>query len=97
MTTQQENVRVLVALTNLLLCQLAELRRLRASSQAASNPLNQLLDEIIRSHEQAEDQLKHRLSRTLAEAGYPSPTATVTGPAKPRRGVDQPPQVRGFH
>ena len=53
MTAPSEDVRVLAALTNLLLCQLAELRRLQADSQSAATPVTSLLDGIARRAEQA--------------------------------------------
>ena len=92
-TTQSEDVRLLVALTNLLLSQLAELRRLRADSEAAVRPLTELLDGIADGVEQTANEVTARLSRALAAEGD-APAAGNVG--RPRRGVDEGPWIRGF-
>ena len=69
-TTQSEDVRLLVALTNLLVNQLADLRRLRADSEAAVRPLTELLDGIADGVEQTANEVTARLSRALAAEGY---------------------------
>ena len=95
-TTQSEDVRLLVALTNLLLSQLAELRRLRADSEAAVRPLTELLDGIADGVEQTANEVTARLSRALAAEGD-APAATAAGNVgRPRRGVDEGPWIRGF-
>jgi hypothetical protein len=96
MTTQSENVRVLVALTNLLLSQLAELRRLQADSQAAASQVTKLFDGITGRAEQTANEVKGHLSRALTAAGHPPAAATVGHAARPRRGVDHGPPIRGF-
>ena len=77
-TTRSEDVPLLVALTNLLLNQLANLRRLRADSEAAVRPLTELLDGIADGVEQTANEVKaacrgrspqkatHRRQRRLA-------------------------------
>jgi len=96
MTAPPEDVRVLAALTNLLLCQLAELRRLQADSQSAATPVTSLLDGIARRAEQAAHEVKGHLSRALAAEGHPSATAAAGDTGRPRRGVDGGPRLRGF-
>jgi hypothetical protein len=96
MTAPSEDVRVRAALTNLLLCQLAELRRLQAGSQGAATPVTGLLDGIARSAEHTANEVKGHLSRALAAEGHPSATATPGDTGRPRRGVDEGPRLRGF-
>ena len=94
-TTQSEDVRLLVALTNLLVNQLADLRRLRADSEAAVRPLTEL-DGIADGVEQTANEVTPRLSRAPAAEGYP-PAATSAGTiGGSRRGVDEGPWIRGF-
>ena len=97
MTAPSEDVRVLVALTNLLLCHLAELRRLQAGGQAAATPVTNLLDGIARRAEQTANEVQGRLSRALAAEGCPSAAATPGDTGRPRRGVDEGPRLRGFY
>jgi len=94
MTAHSEDVRVLVALTNLLLSHLAELRRLQADSQTAAGPVTELQDHIATRTEQTVNEAKERLSRALATEGYS--LATAGGAGHPRRGADLGPQIRGF-
>ena len=96
MTAHSEDVRVLVALTNLLLSHLAELRRLQADSQTAAGPVTELQDHIATRTEQTVNEVKERLSRALAAAGYSPAIATAGGADQPRRGADLGPQIRGF-
>ena len=96
MTAPSEDVRVLAALTNLLLSQLAELRRLQAGSQAAATPVTSLLDGIACRAEQTANEVKGHLSRALAAEGHRSATATPGDTGRPRRGVDGAPRLCGF-
>ena len=96
MMAHSEDVRVLVALTNLLLSHLAELRRLQADSQTAWGPVTELQDQIATRTEEAVSEVKERLSRALAAAGYSPAMATAGGAGQPRRGADLGPQIRGF-
>ena len=58
MTAHPEDVRVLVALTNLLLSHLAELRRLQADSQTAAGPVTELQDQVATRTEQTVREVK---------------------------------------
>jgi len=96
MTARPEDVRVLAALTNLLLSHLAELRRLQADSQTAAGPVTELQDQIATRTEQTMNEVAERLSRALAAEGYSPATATAGSAGPPRRGADLGPQIRGF-
>ena len=94
--TQSEDVRLLVALTSLLLSQLADLRKLRAGSEAAARPLTELLDGIADGVEQTANEVTARLSRALAAEGYPPAATSAGNVGGSRRGVDEGPWIRGF-
>jgi len=96
MTAHPEDVRVLVALTNLLLSHLAELRRLQADSQTAAGPVTELQDQIATRTEQTVREVKERLSRALAAEGHTSAKTTAGDTGQPWRGADQGPRTRGF-
>jgi hypothetical protein len=94
--TQSEDVRLLVALTNLLLSQLADLRKLRAGSEAAARPLTELLDGIADGVNQTANEVTACLSRALAAEGYPPSETAAGNVGRPRRGADEGPWIRGF-
>jgi hypothetical protein len=95
MKTHSENVRVLTALTDLLLSHLAEVRRLQADSQGAAGPVAELLHQVAGRTEQTANQVKERLSRALAAEGY-SPAMAAAGDGQLPRGADPGPRIRGF-
>ena len=62
MTTPSGIVRLLAALTNLLLSQPAKLRQLQADSQDSASSVTELLDQIASRMEQNANEAKGRLS-----------------------------------
>ena len=95
-TTQSEDVRLPVALTNLLLNQLADYE---GSGQTPRQPyarLTELLDGIADGVEQTANEVTPRLPRALAAEGYPPAATSAGNVGGSRRGVDEGPWIRGF-
>ena len=96
MTTPSGIVRLLAALTNLLLSQPAKLRQLQADSQDSASSVTELLDQIASRMEQNANEAKGRLSQALAEEGHTPVKTTAGDTGQPRRGVDLGPRTPGF-